>query len=125
MVQSLRYSNLFLRLGLAAVFIWFGVDKFINPEYWLSAWIPQSIVLIASKIGISGVNIVYVSAIFELLVGASILSNIFIKVFSVLAIIFLATILLFFGVSEVLIRDIGLIGGFLALLFWPERRMFA
>lgn len=125
MVQSLRYSNLFLRLGLAAVFIWFGVDKFINPEYWLSAWIPQSIVLIASKIGISGVNIVYVSAIFELLVGASILSNIFIKVFSVLAIIFLATILLFFGVSEVLIRDLGLIGGFLALLFWPERRMFA
>ena len=125
MFQSLWYSNLFLRLGLAAVFIWFGVDKFINPEYWLSAWIPQNIVLLASKIGISGVSVVYASAIFELLVGTSVLSNIFIKVFSVLAIIFLVAVLLFFGVSEVLIRDLGLIGGFLALLFWPERRMFA
>ncbi|MEK7603791.1 MAG: DoxX family membrane protein [Patescibacteria group bacterium] len=125
MFQSLWYSNLFLRLGLAAVFIWFGVDKFINPEYWLSAWIPQNIVLLASKIGISGVNIVYASAIFELLIGTSILSNIFVKVFSLLAIIFLAAVLLFFGVSEVLIRDLGLIGGFMALLFWPERRMFA
>lgn len=124
MFQSLHYSNLFLRLGLAAVFIWFGVDKFINPEYWLNAWVPQSVVLLVSKVGLGGTDIVYASAIFELLVGASVLSNIFIKIFSVLAIIFLATVLLFFGVSEVLIRDMGLIGGFLALLFWPERRMF-
>lgn len=124
MFQSLHYSNLFLRLGLAAVFIWFGVDKFINPEYWLNAWVPQSVVLLVSKVGLGGTDIVYTSAIFELLVGASVLSNIFIKIFSVLAIIFLLTILLFFGVSEVLIRDMGLIGGFLALLFWPERRMF-
>ena len=124
MFQSLRYSNLFLRFGLAAVFIWFGVDKFINPEYWLNAWIPQSIISLASKAGISGTDVVYTSGIFELLVGASVLSNIFIKIFSVLAIIFLLTVLLFFGLSEVLVRDFGLIGGFLALLFWPERRMF-
>ena len=124
MIQSLYYSNLFLRLGLAAVFIWFGVDKFINPEYWLNAWIPQNIVSLASKAGISGTDVVYIGAIFELLVGASVLSNIFIKIFSVLAIIFLLTVLLFFGVSETLVRDIGLIGGFLALLFWPERRHF-
>ena len=67
MFQSLRYSNLFLRFGLAAVFIWFGVDKFINPEYWLNAWIPQNIVSLASKAGISGTDVVYASAIFELL----------------------------------------------------------
>lgn len=124
MFQSLWYSNIFLRLGLVAVFIWFGVDKFLHPEYWLSSWVPQSVLLLASKVGISGMDVVYASGVFELLVGASVLSNIFIKIFSVLALIFLVTVLFTFGINEVLIRDIGLMGGFLSLLFWPERRRF-
>ena len=72
----------------------------------------------------SGLDIVYTSGVFELLVGASVLINIFIKVFSVLALVFLITVLFTFGISEVTIRDIGLMGGFLSLLFWPERRRF-
>lgn len=124
MFQSLQYSNLFLRLGLAAVFIWFGVDKFLNPQYWFSAWIPQSVLSMVSKMGISGLDVVYASGVFELLVGASILSNIFIKIFSVLALIFLTAVLFTFGISEVLVRDIGLMGGFLALFFWPEKRRY-
>ncbi|OGN16097.1 MAG: hypothetical protein A3J47_03245 [Candidatus Yanofskybacteria bacterium RIFCSPHIGHO2_02_FULL_43_22] len=124
MFQSLRYSNIFLRLGLATVFIWFGVDKFINPQYWLSAWVPQSVLVIVSKFGLSGADIVYSSGVFELLVGASVFSNIFIKIFSVLAILFLVVVLFTFGVSEVVVRDFGLMGGFLALLFWPENRRY-
>jgi len=122
--QSLRYSNLFLRLGLATVFIWFGINKFIDPQYWLSAWVTQSVLAMASKLGISGLDIVNISGVFEVLVGISVLSNIFMKVFSVLAIIFLGGILFTFGLSEILVRDIGLVGGFLSLLFWPERRRF-
>ena len=106
------------------VFIWFGVDKFLNPQYWLSAWIPQNAVSLASRAGIDGLDIVYASGIFELLVGASVLSNVFIKIFSVLALVFLVVILFTFGISEVIVRDFGLVGGFLALLFWPERRRF-
>jgi len=82
------------------------------------------VLAIASKISISGIDMVYISGVFELLVGASVLSNIFIKTFSILGIVFLLTVLLTFGISEVLIRDVGLVGGFLALLFWPERRQF-
>jgi len=78
----------------------------------------------ASKLGISGLDIVNISGVFEVLVGISVLSNIFMKVFSVLAIIFLGGILFTFGLSEILVRDIGLVGGFLSLLFWPERRRF-
>ncbi|OGN02650.1 MAG: hypothetical protein A2655_02965 [Candidatus Yanofskybacteria bacterium RIFCSPHIGHO2_01_FULL_43_42] len=124
MFQSLRYSNLFLRLGLATVFIWFGVDKFLNPQYWLSAWISQGILSVASKAGLGGMDVVYASGVFELLVGASVLSNIFIKTFSFLALMFLVAILFTFGINEVVIRDVGLIGGFLSLFFWPERKRF-
>lgn len=124
MFQSLQYSNLFLRLGLATVFLWFGIDKFINPQYWLNAWIPQDILAVVSTFGIQGPDIIYISGIFELLVGAGILSNIFTKIFSILALVFLAVIMFMFGISEVIIRDIGLMGGFLALLFWPDRKRF-
>ena len=79
---------------------------------------------IASKINISGLDIVYAGGVFELLVGASVFSNIFIKPFSILAIVFLTMVLFTFGISEILVRDVGLIGGFLALIFWPERRRF-
>ena len=123
-LSSLKLSNLFLRLGLAAVFIWFGIDKFINPQYWLNAWIPQSYLALASRVGISGLEIVYASGIFELLVGASVLSNVFIKIFSALALIFLIVIVSTFGINEIIARDIGLIGGFLALFFWPENRRY-
>jgi|SRR3989338_2164524 len=123
-LSSLKLSNLFLRLGLAAVFIWFGIDKFINPQYWLNAWIPQSYLALASRVGISGLDIVYASGIFELLVGASVLSNVFIKIFSALALIFLIVIVSTFGINEIIARDIGLIGGFLALFFWPENRRY-
>lgn len=124
MFQSLKYSNLFLRLGLAAVFIWFGVDKFLNPQYWLSAWVPQNAPAVVSKIGIGGLDVVYASGVFELLVGASVLGNVFIKIFSVMAIAFLVTVFFTFGLNEVIVRDLGLVGGFMALLFWPEKRRF-
>jgi len=87
MFQSIKYSNLFLRLGLSAVFIWFGIDKFVNPQYWLSAWVPQDVTQIASKFGISGLDIIYVSAVFELLVGIGVLTNMFTKTFLFLLLI--------------------------------------
>jgi uncharacterized membrane protein YphA (DoxX/SURF4 family) len=122
MVESLKYSNLFLRLSLAFVFIWFGVDKFINPTYWVNAWFPESAASLLAFFGLDKNGFMITTAVFEILVGVSILSSIFIKFFTFLAIIFLSLIFIFFGFNEVLVRDIGLIGGLLALLFWPSNR---
>ena len=123
MIESLKYSNLFLRLGLAFVFIWFGIDKFIHPIYWINAWFPQSAADLLSNFGFDENSFMIAAAVFEILVGVSILSGIFIKFFTALAIIFLVVIFFFFGFNEVLVRDIGLIGGLLALFFWPNGRL--
>ena len=123
MIESLKYSNLFLRLGLAFVFIWFGIDKFIHPIYWINAWFPQSAADLLSSFGFDENSFMIAAAVFEILVGVSILSGIFIKFFTALAIIFLVVIFFFFGFNEVLVRDIGLIGGLLALFFWPSGRL--
>jgi uncharacterized membrane protein len=122
MWQSLRYSNLFLRLGLAFVFLWFGIDKFFHPGYWLNAWVPASIVHMAAAVHITANTLVYSIGVFELLTGISLLANMYIGFFGSLSILFLATIPFFSGFNEVLVRDIGLIGGLLSLVFWPSPR---
>lgn len=122
MFTSSRYAFLVLRLGLAAVFLWFGVDKMLHPAYWLNAWVPQSAQAFIEKFNMTGLQFIYVNGIFEILVGLSLVTGVFTKLFSVLAIIFLGCVLIFVGVSEVTIRDFAIIGGFLSILLWPENR---
>lgn len=122
MFQSLKYSNLILRISLAVVFFWFGIDKFFHPDYWVNAWVPQSIASFAANFKIRPIDIIYISGVFEVLVGISLATNIFIVCFSSLAVLFMANIMLFNGFSEILVRDIGLIGAFLSLIFWPRSR---
>jgi len=124
MIQSLKYSNLALRLSLAIVFFWFGIDKFFHPDYWVNAWVPQSISLFAENFKMRQIDIIYISGVFEILVGTSLVTNIFIVFFSILSLVFLGSIMFFNGFSEVLVRDIGLMGIFLSLIFWPKQRSY-
>ncbi|MBI2676695.1 MAG: DoxX family membrane protein [Candidatus Yanofskybacteria bacterium] len=120
--MSSLQSLLFLRIGLAAVFLWFGVDKFIHPSYWLNAWVPQWFVGFLERFSVSGLQFIYLNGVFEVLVGVSLLSGFLMRFFSFLSVLFLSAVLFTVGFSEVTIRDAGLIGGFLSLLFWPKRR---
>jgi uncharacterized membrane protein YphA (DoxX/SURF4 family) len=72
--------------------------------------------------GISQITFMTAGAAIELIVGVSILSGIFIRVFSILAVLSLTANFFIFPFSEILIRNLALIGGLLALFFWPERR---
>ena len=123
MYKSIKYSNLILRLSMAAVFFWFGMDKFFHPDYWVNAWVPQSVALFTANFKIRPVDIIYMSGVFEVLVGTSLVTNIFIVFFSSMGLLFMGSIMLFNGFSEVLIRDIGLMGVFLSLIFWPKERL--
>ena len=122
MFTSSRYSYLALRLGLAIVFLWFGIDKILHSAYWLNAWVPQGVQAFIARFSLTGVQFVYLNGIFEILVGLSLVTGVFAKLFSALAILFLIGVLIFAGISEVTIRDFGLIGGFLSVLLWPNGR---
>lgn len=124
MFYSLKYSNIFLRIGLAFVFFWFGIDKFIHPDYWLNAWVPIKIIDFFSSLKVQGSDIVFMAGIFEILVAVSLLTNIFVSIFSFLAALFIVGIMLFHGLNEALIRDVGLIGGLVSIFFWPRSRGF-
>lgn len=120
MFTSSRYSYLVLRLGLAAVFLWFGIDKMFHPTYWLNAWVPQGVQEFMGRFNVSGSQFIYLNGIFEILVGLSLVTGVFAKSFSFLAILFLIGVLFFAGISEVTIRDFAMIGGFMAVILWPD-----
>ena len=122
MFTSVKFSIWFLRLGLAAVFLWFGIDKFIHPAYWINAWVPAGFLDFLSRFRLDGNQFIFLMGIFEVLVGTSLLTGVLMKLFSFLAIIFLVSIFFTAPFNEVIIRDFGLLGGFLAILFWPYRR---
>lgn len=122
MLNSLKTSHLLLRLGLALVFLWFGVDKFIHPDYWINAWMPQWFQNILSGLNIGNLNFIYANGIFEMVIGLGFLFNIFVKMFALLTVLFLLAVIFSFGLNEVIIRDAGLIGAALALLFWNSRK---
>ena len=120
MFSSSRFSYLVLRLGLAAVFLWFGVDKILHPTYWLNAWVTPTVRSMLDVIGIPAAQFIYLNGIFEILVGVSLVTNVMQRIFSLLAVLFIISIFIFVGLNEVTVRDIGLLGGFLAVLFWPN-----
>jgi len=122
MIQSLKLAQLMIRLGLALVFFWFGIDKFIHPSYWMNAWLPNAIASGVEGIGLTAQNFVYLVAIIEVLVGTSLVSTLLMRWFAVVGIVLLAMVMPFQGFSPIFIRDLGLISALLAIIFWPERR---
>jgi uncharacterized membrane protein YphA (DoxX/SURF4 family) len=121
MFLSVRYSQLAIRIGLAVVFLWFGVDKFIHPQYWLDAWVSQSLQVFVGHMGVDPRELVNLIAIFEVLVGISLFTGFFMRYFAAAMCLFLVINFAFNGIRLELARDIGLIGGLVALVIWPER----
>jgi len=113
-----------LKIGIAAVFMWFGIHKFISPEYWVNAWIPVWLPGFLEYFSLTPINFIYISGIFQILVGLSFLTNVGTRIFALLASVFLLLVIIIFGFNgfnEIIVRDIGLLGGLLAIMFWPER----
>lgn len=102
--------------------MWFGTDKFIHPAYWLNAWVPAGFLSFLFRFNLDGNQFIFLTGVFEILTGVSLFSGVWVKLFSFLAVIFLVSVFFIAPLNEVIIRDIGLIGGFLAILFWPDRQ---
>ena len=104
-----RYSPLMLRLSLAIVFLWFGVDKFVNPGYW-SHQLPDTIKVIAGITEESEYGLIHLIGVFEILVGSALASGIFTRYVAAIASAFIFSIIVTTGLNPATVRDIGLLG---------------
>lgn len=126
-----RYAQLSLRLGLAAVFLIFGLDKFRSEEAQFASWADWVPGWFSMLIGGRVKGFIYVLGVFEVLAGLAFLTGYVLFWASLLSSVFLlATVLVstsgpFFGkIDQSTIRDIGLLGGTLSLMLStaPTRR---
>ena len=118
-----RYAELILRLGVGAVFLTFGLDKFRSEQAQFASWADWVPGWFSMLIGGRVKGFIYVLGVFEVLVGLAFLTGYVLFWAALLSSLFLlATVLLstsgpFFGkVDQSTIRDIGLLGGTLSLM---------
>ena len=99
-----RFSPVVLRLGMAVVILWFGVEQVLDATHW-TAYIPDSVVAMTH---LSAVVLVYINGIFELVFGALLLLGWQTRVVALLLSLHLFGIMWVVGYGEIGVRDFGL-----------------
>lgn len=113
-MQSTDIAKWTLTLGLAFVFISFGIDKFLNPEVWIG-WMPA---WLDGSLGFSVNQWLQITGVTEIVFGALLVVPIRIvqKIGSLLVALHLVAILTQVGWNDVAVRDTGLLA--MAIALW-------
>jgi uncharacterized membrane protein YphA (DoxX/SURF4 family) len=112
-----KHSALVLRLGLAFVFGWFGIDKFLYVDNWLG-WIPSWMTFVPPH------PFLYALGVLEIVAALFLLGGKYLRVVSLACAALMAGIVFSFGINDITVRDIGLIAMALALAMMPENRKY-
>ena len=102
----------FLRVGLAITFLWIGVLIFKNPEAWggyLQPWAAGLLPIPLSQAMIG-------TAILDITIGAFLLFDFLPWLAALVGAIHLVIVLSVSGVTDITVRDIGLLTAVLALM---------
>lgn len=107
-----KISFHFLRVGLAITFLWIGILIFKNPESWsgyLQPWV-YGLLPVTLEQAMMG------TAILDIVIGALLLLNVFTWLAALVGAIHLIIVLTVSGITDITVRDIGLLVGALALM---------
>ena len=106
-----------LRVGLAITFLWIGVLIFKNPESWGGYLQPWAAGLLPIPLSQAMMG----TAILDIIIGAFLLLNFLPWLAALVAAIHLIIVLIVSGITDITVRDIGLLAGALALTIdcWP------
>ncbi len=104
MINKNPASALFvLRLGLAFVFIWFGITQLQHPLQWIS-FLPGWV----ASLPVSATSFVLLNGLFEIVAGTLLAIGAWTRLAALLLSIHLFGIALSMGYNAIAIRDIGL-----------------
>ncbi|MDP2696364.1 MAG: hypothetical protein Q8O87_03925 [bacterium] len=105
-----------LRIGLAVTFIWIGVLILRNPEAWggyIKPWVVELLPASVARIMIG-------TALLDIIIGIGFLINPLVWWAALLGAVHLIMVLIGSGITDITVRDIGLLAASLALLLsWP------
>ena len=112
------FSPVVLRIGIAAVFLWFGFDQFIHTTDWIG-YVPQSI---RDILHLSPTTLVYMNGLFEITFGLALFLGFYTRFVAFLLALHLMDITFIVGYSSIGIRDFGLSIAVIAI--WLNGRDF-
>jgi uncharacterized membrane protein YphA (DoxX/SURF4 family) len=101
-----------IRLGLAIVFLWFGISKILQPESWI-AWLPTWI----EQLPISTTTHLILQGIAEAILGVLLLLGLFTRLAAAIAAILLVAVIITIGYNDIAIRDLAILSIAIALFF--------
>ena len=107
-----RASFHILRVGLAVTFLWIGILILKNPEAWGGYLQPWA----AGLLPIPLAQAMMGTAILDIAIGAFLLINFLPWLTALVGGVHLAIILIVSGITDITVRDIGLLAGMLALI---------
>ena len=101
-----------LRVGMAAVILWFGIAQGTNPSAWfgyLPAW--------TAHLPISQMSVIYINSFFEIVFGFLLFVGFYTRWVALLLALHLFDIAITVGYGAIGVRDFGLAIATLAIFF--------
>ncbi len=102
---------LILRLGLAAVFLWFGFSQLLDGIHWVGL-VPEWAV---NLVHLPPAMIVLGNGLFEVVLGGLLAIGFWVRISALLLGLHLALITVDIGLSAIGVRDFGLVAATIAL----------
>ena len=97
-----NYSPNILRIGVSLVFLWFGINQVLDPNYFTS-YLPDFILNFSNP-----ANFVIFNGIFEVIFGILLLLGLFTRLVSIILTLHLFGVIFSLGYNEISVRDFGL-----------------
>ncbi|MEK7098456.1 MAG: DoxX family protein [Patescibacteria group bacterium] len=117
-VTQQEWGILILRIGLAALFLWFGFSQLIDGLSWVS-WVPEWAV---NLLHIPPAMIVLLNGAFEVVAGSLLALNIWTRWAALALGLHLLILVIEIGLNEIGLRDFAIMMATFALVFLDENR---
>lgn len=101
----------FLRIGIAFVILWFGIQQFIDPTQWVG-FIPDSIINMSP---VGAITLVHLNGALEIVFGASLMLGLFTRISALILALHMADITYVVGYTSIGVRDFGLMVAVIAI----------
>jgi len=102
MKPLIEYSGILTRIAISIVFLWFGINQVINPDYFMG-YLP-SFILLSNY----AKTFIYLNGIFEIIFGILLTIGLFTRTAALLLTIHLFGIIIGLGYNDIAVRDFGL-----------------
>jgi len=112
-----KWGMRLLRIGLALVFLWFGIQQLMNPGDWIG-YVPD----IASKFFLNTTQIVLINGLFEVVASVLLILNVYAWLAALLLGLHMLGISFSIGINPIGVRDIGISVGTLALALLSPKK---